>query len=817
MTRSQIERFNSATRRLYDPEKNVGIRQFRGVDGEGGNVPEEGTLFDEIRRHQYLSLRSGPDLLATGKPLHWTECFEFLCSRPGLRIDVAYFFDYDVTMMIRTMPKERAIRLLSRHLRVNEKHHAIMPLDIGDYQCDYLPHKEFKVRHKDQKKWSVISDVGQFFQAPFLKTLEKWDIGTPEEREMIRVGKSMRADFAELSEETKAYNALECLLLEQLMTEFREVCYQTGYVPRKWQGPGYLASAMLERHRVPKRDDIPILKNESFRLLAQAGYYGGRFETTAVGPVPGPVYQYDINGAYVALLRTLPCLTHGSWRQVRSRPDNESLWFGEVYFYHEPEKTLANLVPEGEPHPRDYLMNLPVRREDGSIYFPRIGNGVYWSTELLAAERAGTILDFKQGWVYEPHCSCRWFDFVDDYYAERVRLGKSNKGMVLKLAGNSIYGKLAQSIGYAPWANPVWAGMITAGCRAMLIDAYRQAPHQCYMLATDGLFMGTQIDVPVSTNLGEWELTVHPEGMFIVQPGVYFLPEGEVKTRGVERGRISGMREEFEKQFDKFVASGGIDHTVSVPVDNFVTARQAIARNKWELAGSWERTFREISFAFGLKRKGGVAFSHDGVLRTLPHNGGADVHSVSYSRNIGGGMIVPESQRYQDVALQESERMSQQPDWVQPLFDISLSNRYHSGGSRRNQQGMLTIKRAASPKRKESRWLFANQSEWTCRQTISPMHADRTATTAPSCVRFSGASPRRSTSWLTRKQSGSPSRTARPTSCGTCSRHPARLWSTSFSLSTLAAKLSRTTSLSGTQSRRTRRSGARRRKGGSTG
>lgn len=655
-----VERHNYATRRLYDPAKNPGIRPFRGVDGEGGNVPEQGTMFDEITRHQYLSLRIGPELLETGKPLTWEECFDFICSQPKQYIYVSYFFDYDVTMMIRTMPQERATRLLQRHKRikiVNGFPTQPMPLDIGVYECDYLPHKEFKVRRKGDKHWYVISDVGPFFQQSFLNTLEKWNIGSVEDREMIRKGKSMRADFGEFTEEIRAYNALECLLLEQLMTEFREVCYATGYVPKKWQGPGYLASAMLDRWGIPRRDDVPILKNPDFRALAQAAYYGGRFETTAAGPIPGPVYQYDINGAYVSLLRTLPCLQHGSWAQIHERPElspDTPIWFGEVHFNH---------------HEPAYLYNLPVRRANGTIYYPKEGNGVYWSTELQAAERNGTSLDFKSGWVYEAHCDCRWFDWVEPYYQERLALGKTAKGYVLKLAGNSVYGKLAQSIGYAPWANPVWAGLITAGCRAMLIDAYSQCPDKCYMLATDGLFVGEPLSLPVSKALGEWESTVHPEGMFIVQPGIYFLgSHGEVKTRGIERGRINAMRDEFDRQWSKFVDSYGVNHTVSVRVDNFLTAKQAIHRRKWQIAGTWERTWRDISYDWSIKRVPGVGFQADGMFRHMPWSGGPDIHSVPYSRLIGGGLVIDDADKYTDLALEESARMEEQPDWCEPLF-----------------------------------------------------------------------------------------------------------------------------------------------------
>lgn len=630
--------------------------EFCGVDGEGGNVPEPGALFGI--RHQYLSLRAGPDLLQTGSPLSWYECLQFLSNLPLRRIYVSYFFDYDVSMIIRTMPKERAYKLLNRHLRVTESGH-ILPVDVGDFQIDYLQHKEFKVRRKGAKHWVVINDVGQFFQTSFLKALEKWNIGTPEEREMIRKGKSMRSDFTEHTKEIEAYNALECLLLEMLMTEFRYVCQQTGYVPGKWQGPGNLASAMLKAHGVPRRDDIPILKNEHFRALAQQAYYGGRFETTTVGNIAGPIYQYDINGAYVAALRTLPCLTHGSWVEVKEMP-TEGLWFGRIGFDH-PDMDIR----------KEKLCSFPIRDKQGNIYYPKEGNGVYWSIEVEAAIRNNASISFWGGWKYQRHCECRWFSFVDDYYTLRLKLGKTTKGYVLKLAGNSLYGKLAQSIGYAPWANPVWAGIITATCRVQILDAYAGSPNDCHMIATDGIFSSVPLDLPVSKKLGEWDLTVHENGIFIIQPGIYFSGD-EPKSRGIERGRIHDMRSEFEAQWVRYNDSRGLDYSVSVPVVNFITARQAMARNKWELAGTWETVDREVHYGWQNKRMGGVARNEivngQPVKRTMPKRGDSLLVSVGYDRIIGGGLNVAAEDRYRDLSMEEAERMMSQPDWVRPLL-----------------------------------------------------------------------------------------------------------------------------------------------------
>lgn len=633
------------------PERYSPARSFCGVDGEGGNIPDPNVLPGMGTIHAYLLLRAGDQVLETGKPLSWADCFEFLSHLPNDRIYVGYFFDYDVNMMLRQLSKERYARIYNRHLRAHTgAPNGVLPVDVGDYQVDYLPHKEFRVKHRTSKHWTIISDVGQFFQSTFLSTLEKWGIGTADERAEIARGKSERINFAEITPETRHYNQLECRLLEQLMDDFRSVCKDTGYVPAKYQGPGYLATAMLRHHGVPKRESIPILTNETFKALANEGYYGGRFETTAAGPIHGPIWQYDINSAYPSALKGLPCLLHGTWTQVKKRPDS-GLYFGKVSFHHGGFR---------------YLHNLPIRTKQGNIYYPRDGIGVYWSNELNAAERAGTKILFHRGWAYSAHCDCRWFDFMDEYYQRRLEYGKTTKGFVLKLAGNSIYGKIAQSIGYAPFANPVWAGLITATCRAQIIDAYSQAPRDTYMIATDGIFCGKQLDLPVSNRLGEWEETLHSDGMFIVQPGVYFVGDS-AKTRGVERGRIWRMRSEFEDAWKRFYESNGLHHTISVQVDNFLTCSQAQARGKWDIAGTWERTEREISFDWSIKRKRIMARIERCGLRTLPHDGSPETESVPYQRIIGGGLKIPDSERYGPM-LQEAVETAEQPDWVETLF-----------------------------------------------------------------------------------------------------------------------------------------------------
>lgn len=659
--------------------RNRSNQGFATVDGEGGNIPDRHALFGT--EHAYLLLRADEFELETGNPLTYSQCFDFLAALPRNRIWTGFFFDYDVTMMCKGLTEERARRLFDPTLRmVPNKEFPYQYVEVDNkYEIGYRPRQEFRVREKGMRDFTIISDTGTFFQTSFVRTLDKWNVGTEEERAMIAEGKAMRGDFAEVIPKTRDYNALECILHNQLMEQFRQVCKDVGYVPQRWQGPGNLAAAMLKAHGIPKRDDIPIMGNWKFRELANAAYYGGRAETTAVGHVPGPIYQWDINGAYVDALRYLPCLIHGSWKFVRTRPALGKLWVGRVEFGHDSGRLLYNL---------------PVRKKDGNVFFPRFGDGHYWSCELEAAEKAGTRLKFVEGWVYERHCKCEPFDWIPGYYLERLRLGKSGKGTVLKLGGNSIYGKLCQSIGAAPWANPVWAGLCTAMCRAKIVDAYRDDPDDVLMIMTDGIFTRRTPGLSVSAALGDWELTVH-DYLFVVQPGIYFLPNS-IKTRGVPMGRIYDLQDEFRERFEQFSATMRMPEPVSVPVDNFITMRQALAWNRWDKAGTWDKTTRNVSYDWTNKRQGaGLLRERDsGTLRTIPIDSDIATISVPYDRIIGGNLNLSpfDPRRRSDgsvISMRDDE--AEQPDWNEPLIagTESLPDRYTKRLTKRLKRGKV--------------------------------------------------------------------------------------------------------------------------------
>lgn len=614
------------------------IKPFVGVDGEGGKI--NGV-------HEYLLLRAGDYVVETGEPLTSYECLGFLSDLPKNAIYVSFAFDYDVTMMIRHLPPERIELLFNRSLRAirdedGRETGRFYPVSVGhgEFQIDYMPHKEFRVRRKGGK-WTVISDTFTFFQSSFVRALEKWYADEPNMLPLIaRIaeGKEQRNSFGQVTEDEREYNKLEVIILASMMERFRFMCAELNIFPRKWQGPGNLVTAVFKRVGLPTKFDIDVPYD--VMMSANAAYCGGRFEVSTFGHIEGPVYQYDLNSAYASYYKHLPCLNHGTWKWVDHVShadlveDADSIFVGDVRFKH-PDGMVWN--------------TLPVRSAVGTLLFPQEGRGWYWCHELRIANKYGARLEWFGGWRYTKECECSHFDWVYELYAERDRVGKdSGKGKVLKIVLATIYGKLAQSKGSPIFANPIWSGLVVSSCRARLVDAALQRPGgtDVYMLATDGLFCGHPRDLVVGKKLGDWTVKEH-ESLFVVQSGIYFVPGEKPKTRGVPQSKVIQHENDFRRIWREWCANPlGVFATIPlfrVPLRVFISARLARARRKPHMAGMWidqgpkddgTDDGKAVRFEWTTKRQDPVLVGE--TLTTMPIAGGPWLVSKRPDWVIGG-------------------------------------------------------------------------------------------------------------------------------------------------------------------------------------
>jgi hypothetical protein len=627
---------------------------FVGVDGEGAGK-------DELGRQQYRLFRIGERELYTGEPLKTAEILRFIADTPPDSILVGFAFGYDTTMILRDLAERQQRRLFE-------------PRVIGpgrspftwhrEFDIDYLPRNHLRIRRVrlgDNGRRSVIKgstrtiyETFGFFQKSFLKTLEDFSIGSPEDRQRIAVSKAGRGAVGwTIDQLTRDYCALECWLLAELMEALRDYCEAAECTPRTWNGAGKLARVFHVKHSTPTAKQVRELVPPEVQRMAAEAYYGGRFEVTRIGRIDGPVFEYDLRSAYPAQMPALPCLVHGRWDKaggdVLSRPDR--IGVAAVSYRHD--------------RPQAPLCGLPIRTSKGHLLWPKQGAGVYWANEIRSAEALGAKVKWHEGWIYRKECDCGVFDWVEPLYEYRRSIGSTGPGYPIKLAINSLYGLLAQRKGNGRFANLAWAGLITAGARAEINAAIALDPDAICMIATDAVYSTRPLELPVGPFLGAWEET-KLSSLFIVQPGLYWDPERRKrKSRGLS-GRFfeePGRTEAFENAWDQWCS----DHAgpgrsglynpwpgADVPQPDFIGLRLALARGKPGTAGTWIDDRRHISFDPRNKRDAGELVL--GSLETSPKPGGPGLRSLPHRDLIEQGTA--------DLFDLERSAFDEQPDWI---------------------------------------------------------------------------------------------------------------------------------------------------------
>jgi len=169
----------------------------------------------------------------------------------------------------------------------------------------------------------------------------------------------------------------------------------------------------------------------------------------------------------------------------------------------------------------------------------------------------GPEIKVTEAMFFVPATDEKPFAFVQELFDLRASIIAEDKydvrAVILKLALNSIYGKLAQSVGRKgrppTFASPWMAAAITAGIRRKLIEAALTAPDSIVCFATDGIVSTTPLDVFVapSKTLGQWEYEEAKCGGVFVQSGVYALMKKRSRDEYQAAINDPGSTGEYEK------------------------------------------------------------------------------------------------------------------------------------------------------------------------------------------------------------------------------------------------------------------------------
>lgn len=593
--------------RIRAHTRSVHAVEFRAIDGEG---------IGKGREHKYVLLGVADNQISNGGGLRYPAIFTHLYNDYLDHRKAAYagfFLGYDFTQWLKSLPENRARILLTdsgraRRARRNSAPIGPFPVTCDGWEFDILGFKRFKLRPEGEKGWMYINDAGPFFQTSLLNVINpaNWHepVVTEEEYATLLEGKSKR-DTASLDDAMRLYNRLENTVLARLMVRLNEGFTSAGIRLRKnqWFGPGQPAQAWLSDTKLPTASELSDMPGMPRHLDAgRMSYYGGWFEIFAHGHIPGVSYEYDINSAYPSVAANLPCLLHGRWTKGSGKPGD--LGGNDI-------RIVQATVRGSDKHLGAMLHRAP----DGSIRRPGATRGFYWQAEVDAAKRCGaidSITDYGEWVEYEP-CSCQPpLLGLRELYERRLQVGKNtSSGKSYKLIYNSVYGKLAQSIGDPKYGNSIYASLITSGCRRMILDAIATHPQgtaNLLMVATDGVyFRNPHPSLALSEKIGDWSET-QKENLTLFKPGVYWddrarsaLADGtnpSFKARGIDASQFARHIREIDAEFSGWPyrypeerdpsrsREGWYPKVTYKSSFSMITCQQALQRGKWFLAGA---------------------------------------------------------------------------------------------------------------------------------------------------------------------------------------------------------------------------------------
>jgi hypothetical protein len=471
----------------------------------------------------------------------------------------------------------------------------------------YLEIRPHGDRFEDWKRL-VIRDTGRSFHGGLESVIDQWnpDLSTIE-RERIAWGKRQReVGFAGASSaEIAAYSEAECVAHARVCRKLITAVGAAAHVrirPSQLAGSGSIAAAVLRHYGVAKHSETH--EDSEADILARMTYYGGLIEAPVVGFLDEDVDGADINSAYPSKMISMSCMRagHGAWKVSRGTvPDSR---IGHALVTWDVSRSGTSTPP------------FTVRRKSGAVASPLAGRRTWVSLAELQAAMPWFVADIVVHRVihWQPTCECEEpLFFLSELYDRRLEIKDSMRAMApgsveweeascleraIKLIINAIYGKLAQMrYGVGPYTNLHYASYITGSTRGQVRtrtwEVERAGGTVVYQHTDSVLTVGAPV-VDEGTALGVWGREKSATGFLVIQPGlaISLFSNVKVASRGVR------VRDFTLAAWNWYQKTDLTQHPDTWPLlvteqQVMITRRQAIARGKPRLAGSFENKHAE--------------------------------------------------------------------------------------------------------------------------------------------------------------------------------------------------------------------------------
>ena len=575
------------------------VRKFVGIDTEA----IDNKLVYLCASDGEGNVRHFEDFSAPERALEW------LCNLPKAHtVYVGFYFDYDVSMLLKDLPSHCLQRL-----RTTTRCYW------AQFRIEHVPGKYFTITNRENQRSFRLWDAGGFAQSSFSTVIKQWKLGDKNDHVFIDRMKAERSRFAQSNiGEIKRYCAIECKLLAQYLERIVSLHSEVGLQLSSYCGAGSTATALFRKYGYENRTpSIP----KNIIEIAEESYYGGRCETSIIGPYKGAIFSYDINSAYPFACAQIPVGI--SWKETKK------LVPGKAGFYLVRWKLPSRNVWGPFPLRKIGGKNLP------SLLYPNEGEGWYTSYEVFEAMLVhGNAIEIVYGfYCVDSELAFPWIQQTIDARMKYKSEG-DERHFPLKLGLNSIYGKMAQTTGKQQYRNVVYASWITGFTRAIIYRAIAREKHNVLLVATDGIISTKPLPLSVGNSCGQWEVQCH-ENAWIAQAGVYWIGD-KIRTRGFEQKYIDFAAVQAAWKQSKENAQ------IKVPIRRFIGYRQACARNRPDIAGTW--------------------FDGERVMSLYPHR------RQLWKKKGDTYYTLPAAINWQHVIETElpndEENMIEQPDWI---------------------------------------------------------------------------------------------------------------------------------------------------------
>lgn len=407
-------------------------------------------------------------------------------------------------------------------------------IEYNTFKITYLPKKFFAIQDKNNNRY-YFYDMYNFLDVSLNKASEKF---LKDKKNEGIDGNKLNTDlnyWKENKEDIIKYCIKDAELTKRLADYFWNIIYQRlNFYPKSPMSKGKLSEEyFLHTCKIPAINVIP----EKVIQTAYESFYGGRFELIKRGYFD-KIYCYDIMSAYPKEISELPDFNKGKFVKVTEL--NPDAYTG---FY-----KCKVMSFENNFSPFKQKLN-------GALNIYPNGTFTQFLTkkelDFYESHFENSAISVEFGYEWHPK------DIIKPFKSEIERLfdWKNNEPdpdikYCVKIILNSLYGKFIQVSGKLNQTgrlfNPLYASLITSGCRIKILEMALQNPDSIISFSTDSVISTEPLNSPLNPTMGDFQKDFEGQGVFIGSD-IYNLWNDETKK---VKSKLRGFSIASTKDYD---------------------------------------------------------------------------------------------------------------------------------------------------------------------------------------------------------------------------------------------------------------------------